>query len=166
MFKIPDRVPRGYEIPIAITSCTAEAEKGKFRRLGLDVAVNATWLAMYWALEDKNKEAEKALEKLMLDWPFDFHLFEGTEEEVEQQIMKHIINLPAATERLRDFCGLDSGNLMQMAGAVLELLKKQSPARATPKAEEVYNWMNDSDNIKWGLYNLPSLRTIQDLLKN
>ena len=39
-------MPRGYEIPIAITSTTAEPEKGKFRRLGLDVAVNATWLAM------------------------------------------------------------------------------------------------------------------------
>ena len=94
-WRIPARVPRGYEIPIAINSKTAEPEKGKFRRLGLDVAVNAAWLAMYWALDDGNKEAENALEKLMLDWPFDFHLFEGTEEEVEQQIMKQIINLPA-----------------------------------------------------------------------
>ena len=71
-------MPRGYEIPIAITSTTAEPEKGKFRRLGLDVAVNATWLAMKWALDDGDGEAERALEELMLDWPFDFHLFEGT----------------------------------------------------------------------------------------
>ena len=54
----------------------------------------------------------------MLDWPFDFHLFEGTEEVVEEKIMKHIINLPASVERLRDFCGLDTGNLMRIAGQV------------------------------------------------
>ena len=95
-------MPRGYEIPIAIKSRAAEPEKGKFRRLGLDVAVNATWLAMKWALDDGDENAEHALEKLMLDWPFDFHLFEGTEEEMEETIIKHIINLPAATERLRD----------------------------------------------------------------
>ena len=130
-WRIPDRVPRGYEIPIAINSRDAEPEKGKFRRLGLDVAVNATWLAMKWALGEGNKEAEDALQKLILDWPFDFHLFEGAEEEVEQQIMKHIINLPAATERLRDFCGLDTGNLMRIAGEVQDLLRKRQNA---PKA--------------------------------
>ena len=59
-------MPRGYEIPIAICSIDVEPEKGKFRRLGLDVAVNATWLAMKWALEDNNEAAEQALEKLML----------------------------------------------------------------------------------------------------
>ena len=108
-------MPRGYEIPIAINSKDAEPDRGKFIRLGLDVAVNATWLAMKWAIDDGNKDAEKALENLMLDWPFDFHLFEGTSEDVEEKIMKHIINLPAATERLRDSCGLDVGNLMRIA---------------------------------------------------
>ena len=33
----------------------------------------------------------------MLDWPFDFHYFEGDDAQREEQIMKHIINLPAAT---------------------------------------------------------------------
>ncbi len=93
-----------------------EPENGKFRRLGLDVAVNATWLAMKWALDDGDGQAVHALEKLMLDWLFEFHLFEGKEEDIEVQIMKHIINLLAATERLRDFCGLDTGNLMRIAG--------------------------------------------------
>ena len=115
-WRIPDRVPRGYEIPIAITSKDAEPEKGKFRRLGLDVAVNATWLAMKWALDAGDEQAECALENLMLDWPFDFYLFEGSEGDVEAHIMKHIINLPAATERLWDFRGLDARNLMRNAG--------------------------------------------------
>ena len=49
-WKIPSRVPRGYEIQIAIVTTATEPPKGKFRRLGLDVVVNATWLAMKWAL--------------------------------------------------------------------------------------------------------------------
>ena len=111
-------MPRGYEIPIAINSWTNEPEKGKFRRLGIDVVVNATWMALMWAVDEKNKDAECALDGLILDWPFDFHFCEGAEDEVEANIVKHIIKLPAATERLRDFCGLDSSNMMRIAGAV------------------------------------------------
>ena len=37
--------------------------------------------------------AAEALSNLILDWPFDFILFEETEETTaEAQIMKHIIN--------------------------------------------------------------------------
>ena len=81
-------MPRGYEIPIAITCTAAEPEKGKFRRLGHDVAVNASWLAMKWALDDDNKEAEHAPEKLMLDWPFDFHLFEWAKKVSKKNVSK------------------------------------------------------------------------------
>ena len=49
--------------------------------MGLDVAVNATWLAMKWALESKDKDAVDALVNLILGWPFDFYLFQGEEEE-------------------------------------------------------------------------------------
>ena len=45
-WKIPSKVPRGLEIPVAITGTAAEPEKGTWRRLGLDVVVNATWLAL------------------------------------------------------------------------------------------------------------------------
>ena len=100
-WKIPERVPRGYEIQIAIVTTATEPPKGKFRRLGLDVVVNATWLAMKWALESGDRAAEEALSNLILDWPFDFILFEGGAETAEAQIMKHIINTPAAVERPR-----------------------------------------------------------------
>ena len=140
-----------------------EPTKGNFRRLGLDVVVNATWLAMKWALESGDTVAEAALANLILDWPFDFILFEGSEPEV--QIMKHIINLPVATERLRDFCGLDNGNLMRVAGEVRNLIEGQTPGKV-PAALDVYKWMVNPDNIRWGLYHCPSERTVKDLLKN
>ena len=76
------------------------------------------WLAYMWAIDEGNEDALRALDKLVLDWPFDFHLVVGTGDQVEAQIMKHIINLPAATERMRHFCGLDSSNMMRIAGAV------------------------------------------------
>ena len=150
-WKIPSRVPRGYEIQIAIVTTgtvVTEPTKGNFRRLGLDVVVNATWLAMKWALESGDTVAEAALANLILDWPFDFVLFEGSEPEV--QIMKHIINLPVATERLRDFCGLDNGNLMRVAGEVRNLIEGQTPGKV-PAAPDVYRWMVNPDNIRWGL---------------
>ena len=53
-WKIPKLVPRGYEIPIAVVTTNTEPAKGKFRRLGLDVVVNATWLAMKWAVESED----------------------------------------------------------------------------------------------------------------
>ena len=48
---------------------------------------------MKWALESGDSAAEEALSNLILDWPFDFILFEETAETTaEAQIMKHIIN--------------------------------------------------------------------------
>ena len=165
-WKIPSRVPRGYEIQIAVVTTATEPPKGKFRRLGLDVVVNATWLAMKWALESGDKAAEEALSTLILDWPFDFILFEGTGATAEVQIIKHIINMPAATERLRDFCGLDQGNLMRIAAEVRKLIESESPGKLVASADEVHTWMKNPNNIRWGLYHVPTLRTVKDLLRN
>ena len=166
-WKIPLRVPRGYEIQIAIVTTAGEPPKGKFRRLGLDVVVNATWLAMKWALESGDRAAEAALSNLILDWPFDFILFDETEETTaEAQIMKHIINMPAAVERLRDFCGLDQGNLMRIAAEVRKVIQNQTPGKVVASVADVHTWMTNPDNIRWGLYHVPKLRTVKDLLRN
>ena len=166
-WRIPSRVPRGYEIQIAIVTTATEPPRGKFRRLGLDVVVNATWLAMKWALESGDRAAEAALSNLILDWPFDFILFDETEETTaEAQIMKHIINMPAATERLRDFCGLDQGNLMRIAAEVRKLIQSQTPGRVVPTPDDVHTWMINPNNIRWGLYHVPKVRAVKDLLRN
>ena len=65
--KIPTRVPRGYKLQIAIVFTTSEPEKGHFRRLGLDIIANATWLALKWALESEDETAEAALSALILE---------------------------------------------------------------------------------------------------
>ena len=53
----------------------------------MDVVVNAVWLAYGWAKAERNDEVVSALRDLILDWPMDFVLIEGsTPEEVEQNI--------------------------------------------------------------------------------
>ena len=84
---------------------------------------------MKWALESGDRAAEEALSKLILDWPFDFILFEGGAEEAETQIIKRIINMPAATERLREFCGLDTGNMMRICAEVRKLIARQTAGK-------------------------------------
>ena len=58
--------------------------------------------------------------------------------------------MPAATERLRDFCGLDQGNLMRIAAEVRNLIKSENPGEVA-SAVEIHTWMLNPDNIRWGL---------------
>ena len=96
---IPKYVPKWYNIPIALTSTTTEPGKGEFRRLGMDAAVNGTWLAYKWAIEDGNAAAKAALESLILNWPFDFHLFQSDAADsaapnLEDKILQLIVHIP------------------------------------------------------------------------
>ena len=45
-WKIPERVERGCEIPLCISDLNAVPALGEFKRLGMDVVVNAVWLAL------------------------------------------------------------------------------------------------------------------------
>ena len=80
-WRIPGCVERGFEIPIGLTVPHAVPQLGEFVRLGMDVVVNAVWLAYYWAKIEENEEAVSALKVLILDWPMDFVLIEGTTPE-------------------------------------------------------------------------------------
>ena len=70
-WKIPAQVEKGFEIPIAITDATIVPELGNFKRLAMDVVVNAVWVALWWAKTEKNEHAESALKRLILEWPLD-----------------------------------------------------------------------------------------------
>ena len=55
---------------------------------------------------------------------------------------------------LRTACRLDQGNLMRIAAEVRKLV--------SISAAEVHTWMTNPDNIRWGLYHVPKLRTVKD----
>ena len=144
-FNIPKYVPKWYNIPIALTFTTTEPGKGEFRRLGMDVAVNGTWLAYKWAIEDGDEAAKAALESLILNWPFDFHLFksdaaESAAPKLEDKILQFMVNIPLETERLRDFFGLEGKNLMMIVAKVREVIRMQKQSKAIPNPREVHTW--------------------------
>ena len=135
IWKVPRRCPETLHIPIALTSRTELPEKGHFRRLGMDCAVNGVWLALYWAMEDQDKSAIEALERLILDWQFDFELFEVPEEtpnreaQLEANIFAAITNIPLQIERQRDFFGLTGKNMMLICGLSRKLVKNMTAGK-------------------------------------
>ena len=146
-WKIPKTVEKGFEIPIAVLP-TANPEIGKLKRLGMDIVVNAFWLAYFWAKQDDSKDAVTALEKLCLDWPFDFSLIRGnSEDEIEQNKFKYAVNMKSRHERLRDFVGLDNLNLLRIVARAADLAR--DPTGRKPSPEKVQEWLEK--HVKWGL---------------
>ena len=97
---------KGYEIPIMVSPAFDEPSVGAFKRLGMDLVGNATWLAYYWAKQETSRAAVTALESLILEWPFDVIRINGTSpEEIEENKFKYAVNMMAGAERLRDSCG-------------------------------------------------------------
>ena len=98
-WQIPEMVEKGFEIPIMITSSFLEPAIGKFKRLGMDVVVNAVWLAYFWAKQEGSRDAATALEGLILDWPFDFiHIQGSSTEEIEENKFKWSVSMTARVE--------------------------------------------------------------------
>jgi hypothetical protein len=125
-WKIPAAVEMGFEIPICVTDTSAVPELGKFKRLGMDVVVNAVWLAFFWAQKEKNNEAVSALRHLILDWPMDFVLIQGsTPEELDENMFKWSVNMSAKVERLRDFVGLETNNMMRIVAAAADIVRSK-----------------------------------------
>ena len=128
-WQIPRRVEKGFEIPIMISGLFPEPDIGAFKRLGMDVVVNAVWLAYFWAKEERSIEAAKAIEELILDWPFDVIDIKGTSpDEIEENKFKWAVNMTARVERLRDFVGVDNANLLRIVARAVDFVAAKSAA--------------------------------------
>ena len=58
-WQIPTRVEKGYEIPITVTMSFVLPVPGKWKRLHMDIVVNAVWLAYYWSREEKTRRLQQ-----------------------------------------------------------------------------------------------------------
>ena len=164
-WQIPERVEKGFEIPIMITSSFPEPDIGEFKRLGMDVVVNAVWLAYFWAKQEGSKDAATALEELILDWPFDFIRIQGSStEEVEENKFKWAVNMTARVERLRDFVGLENANLLRVVSRAADLVQAQTAAGRKPSPEKVQQWLQQ--HVKWGLLHCPDTKTVKRHMDN
>ena len=91
-------------------------------------------------------------QSFFVNWPFDFKYIVGTgTQSTEEAIFKEMYNILNRSERLRDFFGLDGKNLMNMCGAVRDLISRKSGAVAKklPDAATVHAWMTGDGNIQW-----------------
>ena len=164
-WKIPERVERGFEIPICISDLDAIPAPGEFKRLGMDVVVNAVWLAFFWAKKEGNQLALSELAALIVDWPMDFVLIQGgTPEELEENKFKFAVNQSAAVERLRDFLGLENQNLMRMVATAAEFVSSTLVSGKKAKSELVHKWL--VTNVRWGAFNCPDVQTVERHLGN
>jgi len=162
-WNIPKTVEKGFEIPIVVLAAT-DPEIGMLKRLGFDLLVNSFWLAYFWAKREDSKDAVTALEKLCLDWPFDFSLIVGnSEEEIEQNKFKYAVNMKSRHERLRDFCGLDNLNLLRIVARAAEI-SREPIAGKIPSAETIHSWLDT--HVTWGLLHCPDAGTIKRHLHN
>ena len=164
-WRIPTCVERGFEIPFCVTNAYAVPELGKFTRLGMDVVVNAVWLAYYWAKKEKNREVGAALQSLILDWPMDFVLIQGsTPEEIEENKFLWGVNLSANVERLRDFIGLESSNLMRIVAQAADFMKAKLTSTKKANVQVIQEWL--ATNVNWGALRCPDTPTVERHLLN
>ena len=164
-WNIPEKVERGFEIPICITDLNTVPTPGEFKRLGMDVVVNAVWLALSWAIKEANAKVVSQLKALILDWPMDFVLIQGsTPEELEENKFKWAVNMCAAVERLQDFVGLENQNLMRIVAAAAEFSSSKLISGKKAKADLVYKWL--VTNVRWGAFNCPDVATVERHLAN
>ena len=164
-WRIPDSVERGFEIPICLTAAEAVPELGHFQRLGMDVVVNAVWLAFYWAKLESDAKTVSAIQELILDWPMDFMLVEGSSpEQIDERKFLWGVNQCARVERLRDFIGLESSNLMRIVSQAAEFTKSKLTGVKKANARIVQQWLNQ--HVNWGALRCPNAEIVERLLLN
>ena len=165
-WKIPDKVDKKYSIPIMVLGPTAaEPVRGQFTRLALDCFVNATWLAMSWAIKAKDEQAVSKLKKLILDWPMDFILISGdTPEKINENKFKFAVNLSAQTETLREYVGLAQENLLMIIGEAVKFVNPTKNMTQLDLNKAVLDWL--AKYINWGVHQTPDLPTVERHMRN
>ena len=113
-----------------------------------------------WAKKEKNREVGAALQSLILDWPMDFVLIEGsTPEEIEENKFLWGVNLSAKVERLRDFIGLESSNLMRMVAQAADFMKAKLTSTKKANVQVIQEWL--ATNVNWGALRCPDTPTVE-----
>ena len=172
VWNIPNAVPTSFVIPISLRSAN-EPTKGKWERIGSDIAVFGTWLAYWWALQEGSTDAKGKLERLIINWPFDLFLYEqgkpdaeGTiVSDVEQSILTKMIKLPLAVEHARDYLGMDGSNLLNVVNEAKEMVKLLGTVVGERDySVAVHTWLIRPD-LPWGMARTPTLRMCKDMLR-
>ena len=58
------------------------------------------------------------------------------------------VNMSAKLERLRDFVGLESNNMMRIVATAAEMIRSKFVSAKKANAELVHKWL--VENVRWG----------------
>ena len=153
---IPDRVPRGMNIPIACFSTMDHPEKGKMQRYGLDLVVCSIWLALAQAIAQKSQAQQEHIHALVRNWPFDFKYFA-----TEELCFLGATQLLETNEFMREYFGLDSSSLIQVVMDARQFLTHSH--KKLPDAQQISYYL--ANNIEWtDDQRKPSRATVDQLL--
>jgi hypothetical protein len=95
----------------------------------------------------------------------DFVLIQGsTPEEIEENNFLWGVNLSAKVERLRDFIGLESTNLMRIVAQAADFMKAKLTSTKTANVTFVQEWL--ATNVNWGALRCPDIQTVERHLFN
>ena len=73
-------------------------------------------------------------------------------------MFKFSVNLSSRVERLRDFCDLESNNLMHIVATAADFVKTKLASGKKPSDQLVHAWL--VDNVRWGAYHCPDVATV------
>ena len=136
---IPTICPRNWAIPIACFSLVELPPRGDYPRVEADLAAVAVWKVLADLRKERStakpgaekEAAEKnitSVEKLMVNWPFDFIYFKDPSLVVARAVQYRDEN-----ETAREYFGLDGPSLLACVSKVEELLKASGKAGPTGK---------------------------------
>ena len=95
----------------------------------------------------------------------DFVLTQGsTLEETEEKHNLWGVKLSAKVERLHDFIGLESSNLMRIVAQAADFMKGRLSSAKKNNAEVIQEWLGK--NVNWGALRCPDTNTVERHLAN
>jgi len=148
--------PRGMNIPIACMCQTSAPEKLQMKRYGLDLVVCSFWLALAWAVEQKQTAQKEKLLDLACNCPFDFKYFR-----TEADVFLGAANLLESNELMREYFGFDSQSLVRVVMQTKKMLSSVPDGKSD--AGSVSEYLRK--NISWAdPRRAPSKETVEHAL--
>ncbi len=80
-------------------------------------------MVYFGATNEGSIDVVSALTRLILAWPMEFVIIKGTTlDELHENMFKWSVNMCAKVERLRDFVGLETSNVMRIVATAADII--------------------------------------------
>ncbi len=95
----------------------------------------------------------------------DFIFIKGaTPDEIHENMFKWSVNMCARVERLRDFVGLETSNMMRIVSTAADIIKNEPVSGKKVNAGIAHRWLVVS--VHWGAFHCPDVQTVERHMSN